>query len=84
MSRRRRTRAYVVTVGTSLYLARGADPIHALEAWAERYGPCRFRLEDVRVREATPADLRLLADVTGNERELAAWAKLAGAQGAAT
>jgi len=79
--RRRRTRAYVVTVGTRLYLARGATPDHALERIKAPSG-LPLRLEDVRVREATPADLALVRDVAGEARELEAWAKLAGAQGA--
>jgi hypothetical protein len=60
---RRRDRAYIVTVGTRLYLARGADPDHALDHLRIRYGYV-LRPDEVVVREATRADLDL-ADLAG-------------------
>ena len=58
---RRRDRAYIVTVGTRMYLARGADPDHALDL-ADLIGTTGEIAEwKHRVRNPPPRD----EDVTG-------------------
>jgi hypothetical protein len=69
---RQRDRSYVVTVGTRLYLARGADPDHALDGLRARYGE-QFRLADVQIREATSADLDLAELIDSDNEEVRAW-----------
>jgi hypothetical protein len=72
VTRRRRTVAYVVTVGTRAHLARGADPDHALELIQRRYA---FPLDrrDVVIRAATVTDLELTDLIGGDADEVRAW-----------
>lgn len=68
---RRRDRAYIVTIGTRMYLARGADPDHALDHIRTRYG-YTLTPDECLVREATTADLDL-ADLIGDTSEVSEW-----------